>query len=91
MKYSMIQISPETHELLKEYCDEHGYKISAIVDKIIKKHIQPSPKITEDMRRCFVDLLNTQAVQNELITYELDPKDRTIIVNKTKLKQINKK
>ena len=89
MKYSMIQISPETHELLKEYCDEHGYKITAI--EIIKKHIQPSPKITEDMRRCFIDLLNTQAVQNELTTYELDPKDRTIIVKKTKLKQINKK
>jgi len=47
MKYSMIQIQPETHKLLKEYCDEHGYKISAIVDKIIKKHIQPEPTIVE--------------------------------------------
>jgi len=47
MKYSMIQIQPETHKLLKEYCDEHGYKISAIVDKIIKKHIQPEPTTVE--------------------------------------------
>lgn len=47
MKYSMIQIQPETHQLLKEYCAEHGYKISAIVDKIIKKHIQPEPTIVE--------------------------------------------
>jgi hypothetical protein len=43
----MIQIQPETHQLLKEYCNEHGYKISAIVDKIIKKHIEPQPTIVE--------------------------------------------
>jgi hypothetical protein len=47
MKYSMIQIPPETHQLLKEYCNEHGYKITAIVDKIIKKHIQPQPILAE--------------------------------------------
>lgn len=118
-----VQITEETHQLLKEYCDEHGYKMSFIVDKIIKNYIQPLPKfkglseekireawdytkskgyieakeqndsknkLAEDMRRCYVDVLDTQAVQNELTTYELDPLDREIIVNKTKLKQINK-
>ena len=112
MKYSMIQIQQETHQLLKAYCDEHGYKISAIVDKIIKKHISEETvkedhtksqayleakaqnasknKLSEDMRRCYLDLLDTQAIQNELTIYELDPLDREIIVNKTKLKEINK-
>lgn len=118
-----VQITAETHQLLKEYCDERGYKISSLVDKIIKNYIQPLPKfkgiseekvreawdytkskeyieakeqndsknkLAEDMRRCYVDVLDTQAVQNELTTYELDPLDREIIVNKTKLKQINK-
>ena len=89
MKYSMIQISPETHELLKAYCDEHGYKITAIVDKIIKKHIQP-PILAEEKRRYSVEVLDTQAIKNELTTYELDPLNREIIVNKTTLKQINK-
>jgi hypothetical protein len=37
-----------------------------------------------------LDLLDTQAIQNELTIYELDPLDREIIVNKTKLKEINK-
>ena len=118
-----VQITEETHQLLKKYCDGHGYKMSFIVDKIIKNYIQPLPKFTglseetireawdytkskeyieakeqndsknklaEDMRRCYVDVLDTQAVQNELTTYELDPLDREIIVNKTKLKQTNK-
>jgi acyl-homoserine lactone acylase PvdQ len=48
-------------------------------------------KLAEDMRRCFVDLFDTQAFQNELTTYELDPKDRAIIVKKTKLKDERKK
>ena len=48
MKYSMIQIQPETHQLLKAYCDKHGYKITAIADKIIKKHIQSQPTIEEE-------------------------------------------
>jgi hypothetical protein len=91
MKYSMIQIPPETHQLLKAYCDEHGYKITAIVDKIIKKHIQPPPTLTEEKKRYFVDLLDSVWIDKKLTTYELDPKDREIIVNKTKLKQINKK
>jgi len=113
MKYSMIQIQPETHQLLKAYCDEHGYKISAIVDKIIKKHISEETvkedhtkskayleakaqnasknKLSVDMHRCFVDLLDSEWIQKELTTYELDPKDRTIILKKIKLKDERKK
>ena len=39
MKYAMLQIKKETHELLKDYCEEHGFKMSSLVDKLIKKHI----------------------------------------------------
>lgn len=39
MKYSMLQIKKETHELLKQYCEEHGFKMGSLVENLIKKHI----------------------------------------------------
>jgi len=38
-----------------------------------------------------VDLLDSEWIQKELTTYELDPKDRTIILKKIKLKDERKK
>ena len=32
-----LKITPSTHELLKKYCDEHGLKMFAFVEKIIKE------------------------------------------------------
>ena len=34
----LVQISGEVHKILKEYCDYHGYKMSALVSNLIKKH-----------------------------------------------------
>jgi len=39
MKYAMLQIKKETHELLKEYCEEHGFKMGSLVENLIKKHV----------------------------------------------------
>ena len=39
MKYAMLQIKKETHELLKQYCEEHGFKMGSLVENLIKKHI----------------------------------------------------
>ena len=39
MKYAMLQIEKETHELLKNYCEEHGFKMGSLVENLIKKHI----------------------------------------------------
>lgn len=39
MKYAMLQIKKETHELLKSYCEEHGFKMGSLVENLIKKHI----------------------------------------------------
>lgn len=39
MKYAMLQIKKQTHELLKEYCEEHGFKMGSLVENLIKKHI----------------------------------------------------
>lgn len=39
MKYAMLQIKKETHELLKNYCEEHGFKMGSLVENLIKKHI----------------------------------------------------
>jgi len=39
MKYAMLQIKKETHELLKMYCEEHGFKMGSLVENLIKKHV----------------------------------------------------
>lgn len=37
-----LKITPNTHAILKEYCEENGLKIFAYVEKIIKeKCIKP--------------------------------------------------
>ena len=48
MKYAMLQIKKETHELLKGYCEEHGFKMGSLVENLIKKHIG-IPKIQNGM------------------------------------------
>lgn len=35
----MLQIKKDTHELLKDYCEEHGFKMGSLVENLIKKHI----------------------------------------------------
>jgi hypothetical protein len=32
-----IKITPQTHKLLKEYCENNGLKMFAFVEKIIKE------------------------------------------------------
>jgi hypothetical protein len=39
MKYAMHQIKKETHELLKNYSQEHGFKMGSLVENLIKKHM----------------------------------------------------
>lgn len=41
----MLQIKKETHELLKSYCEEHGFKMGSLVENLIKKHINPPKPI----------------------------------------------
>lgn len=38
--WALVQIHADTHKLLKEYCDEHGFKMSALTNNLIKKHIK---------------------------------------------------
>ena len=40
-KYTTIQIKKETHELLQEYCKEHGFKLSGLIESMIKQRINP--------------------------------------------------
>ena len=43
-KYTTIQIKKETHVLLQEYCKEHGYKLSGLVESLIKQKVgTPKP------------------------------------------------
>lgn len=39
MEYMMLQLKKETHTLLKNYCEEHGFKMGSLVENLIKKHI----------------------------------------------------
>jgi hypothetical protein len=44
-KYTTIQIKKETHILLQEYCKEHGYKLSGLVETLIKQKVgTPKPE-----------------------------------------------
>jgi hypothetical protein len=38
--WALIQVRAETHKLLKDYCEEHGFKMSALTNNIIRKYIQ---------------------------------------------------
>ena len=41
-KYTTIQIKKETHELLKQYCEEHGHSITRLIEVMIKQRINPT-------------------------------------------------
>jgi hypothetical protein len=41
-KYALIQIPIEVHELLKTYCDRHGFKIGMFTANLIKTSVKES-------------------------------------------------
>jgi hypothetical protein len=43
-KYAMIQIDADVHQLLKEFCREKGYKISGLIETLIKEKVESSKK-----------------------------------------------
>jgi len=44
-KYTTIQVKKELYEELCEYCSEHGYKKSGLIETLIKERIrQPKPQ-----------------------------------------------
>ena len=40
----MIQIDADVHQLLKEFCKERGYKISGLIETLIKEKVESSQK-----------------------------------------------
>jgi hypothetical protein len=40
-KYTTIQIKKETHILLQDYCKEHGFKLSGLIESMINQRINP--------------------------------------------------
>jgi hypothetical protein len=36
-----IKITPQTHKLLKQYCEDNGLKMFAFVEKLIKDKCNP--------------------------------------------------
>jgi len=45
-----LKITPNTHKLLKEYCQENGLKMFAFVEKIIKDRCKKSTDIYGDIK-----------------------------------------
>jgi hypothetical protein len=43
-KYAMIQIDADVHQMLKEFCKERGYKISGLIETLIKEKVESSKK-----------------------------------------------
>ena len=43
-----LKITPLTHKLLKEYCEENGLKMFAFVEKLIKEKCTPKKDIYGD-------------------------------------------
>lgn len=39
-KYAMVQLPVEVHKLLKDYANQHGFKISALLANIIRQYIK---------------------------------------------------
>ena len=39
-RYAIIQVPRETHDMLKAYCEYHGFKQGALVSNIIKQYIK---------------------------------------------------
>lgn len=36
--YALLMIPKDVHKQLKEYCNQHGYKMAGLVSNLIKKH-----------------------------------------------------
>ena len=52
---------------------------------------QSKRKLEEQLRRCFVDVLDSEYIQKELTTYQLDPINKEIITKTKKLKDERRK
>ena len=48
-KIKNIKINERTHALLKSYCDKHGLKMFAFVEKLIKEKCIPQKDIYGDI------------------------------------------
>ena len=40
-----LKITPNTHEILKKYCEENGLKMFAYVERLIKENCKPKKDI----------------------------------------------
>jgi len=43
-----LKITPQTHKLLKEYCENNGLKMFAFVEKLIRETCKPKTDIYGD-------------------------------------------
>ena len=43
-----LKITPQTHKILKEYCEKNGLKMFAFVEKLIREKCKPKTDIYGD-------------------------------------------
>jgi hypothetical protein len=47
-KYTTLQISKELHSELKDYCKKKGFKLSGLVETLIRNKIETKPHRTNN-------------------------------------------
>ena len=65
-------------------------KLKSVDEAAVKEaweYAQSKRKLEDDMKEYIASIKPTQHIQKELQTFELDPIDREIIIDKVKLKQ----
>jgi hypothetical protein len=71
--YRVVQLSIETHTLLKEHCKKHGFKMSGLVEQLILNDIRIRNNITENKeqwktKRLMEELFDIQMPEVESVT-----------------------
>ena len=46
-----LKITPSTHLILKKYCEEHGFKMFAFVERMIKEKCAPKKDLYGEIER----------------------------------------
>ena len=82
------EIVEDLNQWLSDTLEMPKFKgIDEVAVKEAWEYAQSKRKLEDDMKEYIASIKPTQHIQKELQTFELDPIDREIIIDKVKLKQ----
>jgi len=80
-----------SEDKVKEAFEAPGLHFHNKEHKEAYEQAQSKRKLEEQLKRCFVDVLDSEYIQKELTTYQLDPISKEVIIKTKKLKDDRKK